>query len=313
MPALRALPAAHHPSQGCSAGRRCLAGWPDIGAWYEGLSKAAGPRRRGVTEKAKALVEGARKPLPACGPWPSSSEEGPLRAIPIGIGGFQASRRRKHPGQSLRPTERTRPPCSPPFSRPPGVDSHYLIVNTEKGSVGPGSPALALQLQSRHPGHPAARRRPRRGAPGGRPAPRLGRASSSSIRRLRIRRWAGAVYSSRQYVLLVAEGRAELLSCPIRPGVEPLERPGRFVLAADGRSRGRSRRPAGHAGRRRPQRPDRGQPTRAAQVLRDVFGELLRRLHHPERTRSGTCTKFPGPDVPLPLQAFRTTPRRPAA
>ena len=218
---------------------RCFAGWPDIGAWYEGLSKASRTPARGVTEKAKALVEGAPDTLSRLRALAEFVQK-KVRyvAIEIGIGGFKP-----HGAESILANLygdcKDKATLLAALLQASGVDSHYLIVNTEKGSVGPGSPPslysfnhaiLAIRLPDDVPdeGLPAVVRHPR-----------LGRllvfdptSPYTPLGRL-------PVYLQGNTVLLVAEGSGELLSLPYpAPESNLLERRGRFVLAADGTLQG---------------------------------------------------------------------------
>jgi len=218
---------------------RCFSGWSDIGAWYEALSRACRAPDPGVIRDAKALAAGAPDTFSRLRAMSEFAQK-KVRyvAIEIGIGGFKP-----HTAGSvlvnLYGDCKDKATLLAALLQASGVDSYYLIVNTEKGSVGPGSPpslysfnhvVLAIRLPEDVPdeGLPAIVRHPR-----------LGRllvfdptSPYTPLGRL-------PVYLQGNTALLVAEGSGELLSLPLpAPESNLLERRGRFVLDAGGALQG---------------------------------------------------------------------------
>jgi len=218
---------------------RCFSGWGDIGAWYEGLTKECRVPSPDVSEKAKALGEGASEPLArlrALAEFVQKSVR--YVAIEIGIGGFKphAAGGTLH---NLYGDCKDKATLLAALLQSSGVESHYLIVNTDRGSVEPDSPpslysfnhvVLAIRLPDDVPdeGLPAVVRHPR-----------LGRllvfdptSPYTPLGRL-------PYYLQGNTALLVAEGSGELLTLPPpAPDANLLERRGRFVLDAAGSLQG---------------------------------------------------------------------------
>jgi hypothetical protein len=240
MPAMRALAGRlvvrfkpGHPDA------RCFSGWPDIGAWYEALTKDCRTPGPGVAEKARALSEGGPDTFSRLRALAEFTQK-KVRyvAIEIGIGGFKP-----HSAASVLANLygdcKDKATLLAALLQASGVDSYYLIVNSEKGSVVPGSPpsiysfnhiVLAIRLPDDVPeeGLPAIVRHPR-----------LGRllvfdptSPYTPLGRL-------PYYLQGNTVLLVAAGSGELVTLPIpSPEANLLDRRGRFVLDADGTLRG---------------------------------------------------------------------------
>ncbi|NTV80527.1 MAG: DUF3857 domain-containing protein [Candidatus Aminicenantes bacterium] len=218
---------------------RCFSGWSDIGAWYEALSRACRTPGPDVAAKAQALAEGmpdAFARLRAMAEFAQKKVR--YVAIEIGIGGFKP-----HAAGSVLANLygdcKDKATLLAALLQASGVDSHYLIVNTDRGSVDPGSPpsvysfnhvVLAIRLPDDVPdeGLPAVVRHPR-----------LGRllvfdptSPYTPLGRL-------PVYLQGNTALLVAEGSGELLLLPLpAPESNLLERRGRFVLDAAGALQG---------------------------------------------------------------------------
>jgi hypothetical protein len=218
---------------------RCFSGWSDIGAWYEALSKECRTPGPGVAEKARVLAEGAPDALSRLRAMAEFAQK-KVRyvAIEIGIGGFKP-----HAAGSVLANLygdcKDKATLLAALLQASGVDSHYLIVNSERGSVDPASPPslysfnhviLAIRLPDDVPDAdlPAAVRHPR-----------LGRllifdptSPYTPLGRL-------PYYLQGNTALLVAEGSGELVTLPLpAPEANLLGRRGRFVLEADGRLRG---------------------------------------------------------------------------
>ena len=218
---------------------RCFSGWSDIGAWYEALSKACRTPGPGVAEKARALAEGAPDTFSRLRAMAEFAQK-KVRyvAIEIGIGGFKP-----HAAGSVLANLygdcKDKATLLAALLQASGVDSYYLIVNTEKGCVDPGSPPslysfnhviLAIRLPDDVPDAdlPAVVRHPR-----------LGRllvfdptSPYTPLGRL-------PFYLQGNTALLVAEGSGELLPLPLpAPESNLLERRGRFVLDAAGTLQG---------------------------------------------------------------------------
>jgi hypothetical protein len=218
---------------------RCFSSWSDIGAWYEALSKECRIPGRGVAEKAKALVEGAPDMLSRLRVL-AEFVQSKIRyvAIEIGIGGFKP-----HSAGSVLTNLygdcKDKATLLAALLQASGIDSYYIIVNTEKGIVDLGSPpslysfnhvVLAIRLSEDVPEAdlPAVVRHPR-----------LGRllvfdptSPYTALGRL-------PVYLQGNTALLVAEASGELVSLPFpAPESNLLARRGRFALAADGTLRG---------------------------------------------------------------------------
>jgi Domain of Unknown Function with PDB structure (DUF3857) len=218
---------------------RSFAGWADIGAWYEELSKACRTPEPAVQEKSRVLSAGAPETfsrLRAMAEFVQTKVR--YVAIEIGIGGFKP-----HSAASILANLygdcKDKATLLAALLEASGVSSYYLIVNTDKGTVGPDSPpslysfnhvVLAIRLPDDVPGDdlPAVVRHPR-----------LGRllvfdptSPYTPLGRL-------PYYLQGNAALLVAEGSGELLSLPYpAPESNLLERRGRFILAADGTLRG---------------------------------------------------------------------------
>jgi len=218
---------------------RCLSGWSDIGAWYEGLTKACRTADKGLTEKARVLVEGAPDAFARLSALAEFVQKN-IRyvAIEIGIGGFKP-----HTAAGVMANLygdcKDKATLLAALLQASGVDSHYLIVNTDRGSVEPDSPpslysfnhvVLAIRLPDDVPdeGLPAVVRHPR-----------LGRllvfdptSPYTPLGRL-------PFYLQGNTALLVAEGSGELMSLPPPvPEANLLDRRGRFVLDAAGTLQG---------------------------------------------------------------------------
>jgi hypothetical protein len=216
-------------------GIRSFANWADMGAWYEELS---GPRREpdgAVTVKARDLTAGAPDALSkirALGSF--AQKEIRYVSIQIGIGGFQP-----HPAASVLANRygdcKDKATLLAALLKSSGIDSHYIIVHTDRGGVTPESPVslyvfnhvvLAIRLPDDVPdaGLDSLIRHPRLGRllvfDPTMPTTPLGRLP---------------YYLQDNTGLLVARGESGLVRLP-RASAEGnlLERKGHLVLAADG-------------------------------------------------------------------------------
>jgi hypothetical protein len=218
---------------------RSFSGWPDIGAWYEALAKPCRTPDPAVAEKARSLAEGAPDAFSRLRTLAEFAQK-KVRyvAIEIGIGGFKP-----HTAGSVLANLygdcKDKATLLAAMLQASGIGSHYLIVNTDKGSVDPASPpslysfnhvVLAIRLPDDVPGD---------GLPALVSHPRLGRllvfdptSPYTPLGRL-------PYYLQGNTALLVAEGSSELVTLP-QPAPESnlLERRGRFVLNADGSLQG---------------------------------------------------------------------------
>ena len=218
---------------------RSFSSWSDIGAWYESLSRGCRAPDSAVAGKARALTEGASDTFSRLRALAEFAQKNVRYvAIEIGIGGFKP-----HTAGSvlvnLYGDCKDKATLLAAMLEASGVDSHYLIVNSDRGCVRPDSPpslysfnhvVLAIRLPDDVPGDdlPAVIRHPRLGRllvfdPTSPYAP-LGRLP---------------YYLQGNTALLVAEGSGELVTLP-QPAPESnlLDRRGRFVLGADGTLRG---------------------------------------------------------------------------
>jgi transglutaminase-like putative cysteine protease len=219
--------------------RRCFSGWPDIGAWYEGLSKECRVPTPGIVEKARALVEGVPDPFARLRALADFVQKN-IRyvAIEIGIGGFQ-------PHSAAGVLANLYGDCKDKATLlaalldASGVESYFLIVHSDRGSVDLDSPpslysfnhvVLAIRLPDdvADEGLPAVVRHPRLGRllvfDPTFPYTALG--------------WL-PFYLQGNTALLVAEGSGELLPLPHpAPEANLLERRGRFALDAIGTLQG---------------------------------------------------------------------------
>ncbi len=218
---------------------RCFAGWADVGAWYEALTKECRVPDQGVAAKSAALSEGtpdALSRLRVLAEFVQKSVR--YVAIEIGVGGFKP-----HVAGSVLDNLygdcKDKATLLAALLQASGVDSHYVIVHTDRGSVDANSPpslysfnhvVLAIRLPDDVPdeGLTAIVRHPR-----------LGRllvfdptSPYTPLGRL-------PYYLQGNTALLVAEGSGELVVLPQpAPEANLLERRGRFVLDAAGTLQG---------------------------------------------------------------------------
>lgn len=218
---------------------RCFLGWADVGAWYEALAKECRVPDQGVAAKAAALAEGtsdALSRLRALAEFVQKSVR--YVAIEIGVGGFKP-----HSAggvlHNLYGDCKDKATLLAALLQASGVDSHYVIVHTDRGCVDTDSPpslysfnhvVLAIRLPDDVPveGLTAIVRHPRLGRllvfdPTS-PYTPLGRLPH---------------YLQGNTALLVAGGSGELVVLPQpAPEANLLERRGRFVLDAAGTLQG---------------------------------------------------------------------------
>ncbi|HSA96358.1 MAG TPA: DUF3857 domain-containing protein [Acidobacteriota bacterium] len=214
---------------------RCFSGWSDIGAWYEGLSRPCRTPDPGVTEKARALTAGAPDTFSRLKALAGFAQKS-IRyvAIEIGIGGFKP-----HTAGSVMANLygdcKDKATLLAAMLEALGIDSHYLIVNSDRGSVGPGSPpslygfnhvVLAVRLPDDVPGDDLTAVVSH---------PRLGRLLVFDPTSPYTPLGHLPYYLQGNTALLVADGSGELVTLP-QPAPESnlLDRRGRFVLGVDG-------------------------------------------------------------------------------
>jgi Domain of Unknown Function with PDB structure (DUF3857)/Transglutaminase-like superfamily len=218
---------------------RSFSGWSDIGAWYESLSKGCRAPDSAVAAKAQALVAGASDTFSRLRALAEFAQKNVRYvAIEIGIGGFKP-----HTAGSvlvnLYGDCKDKATLLAAMLQACGVDSYYLIVNSDRGTVDAGSPPSLYSfnhvvLAIRLPGDVAGD-----DLPAVLDHPRLGRLlvfdptfPYTPLGRL-------PYYLQGNTALLVAEGSGELVPLPQpAPASNLLDRRGRFVLGADGTLRG---------------------------------------------------------------------------
>jgi hypothetical protein len=216
-------------------GARSFAGWPDMGAWYESLSRERRVPGDAVSQKAKTLTANSPDSLARMRVLAEFVQKH-IRyvSIQIGIGGFQP-----HSASSILANRygdcKDKATLLSAMLRAVGVDSHYVIVHTDRGTVTLESPVslynfnhaiLAIRLPDDVPdgGLDSLVRHPRLGRllifDPTMPTTPLGRLP---------------FYLQDNTALLVAEGGGELIRLP-RPSPESnlLDRTGRLVLTSDG-------------------------------------------------------------------------------
>lgn len=214
---------------------RSFSGWADMGAWYQDLS---GPRRvpdETVAQKARELTAGSPDTLSKIRALAEfAQKEVRYVSIQIGIGGFQP-----HPASSVLANRygdcKDKATLLAALLRSIGIDSHFVVINTDRGTVTPQSPVslysfnhviLAIRLPDDVPdaGLDSLVRHPREGRllvfDPTMPTTPLGRLP---------------YYLQENTGLLVAGGGGELLVLP-RPGPEGnlLDRKGKLSLTGDG-------------------------------------------------------------------------------
>ena len=216
-------------------GIRAFAGWDDMGTWYAGLSD---PRRvpdETVAGKARQLTAGAPDTLARIRALAEfAQKEIRYVSIQIGIGGFQP-----HPASGILANRygdcKDKATLLAALLKAVGIDSDFIVINTERGAVTPESPVslysfnhvvLAIRLPEdvSEEGLESLVRLPRAGRllvfDPTMPTTPLGRLP---------------YYLQDNTGLLVADGGGELISLP-RPAPEGnlLERTGKLTLTVDG-------------------------------------------------------------------------------
>ena len=215
--------------------RRSLSSWADIGAWYEALSQTRRAPDAAVSAKARELTAGAPDTLSELSALARFVQrEIRYVAVQIGVGGF-----RPHPASSVLTNRygdcKDKATLLASLLEAAGLASHYILVDTARGSLTPESPAslysfdhviLAICLPDDVTGE---------GLPALLAHPRLGRLlvfdptnPYAPLGRL-------PFYLQGNTALLVANAGGELLTLPMpRPDDNLLDRKGRFTLRADG-------------------------------------------------------------------------------
>jgi hypothetical protein len=216
-------------------GVRAFSGWADMGTWYAGLSEARRAPDETVTRKAQELTANAPDTLAKIRALAEfAQKEIRYVSIQIGVGGFQP-----HPAPGVLANRygdcKDKATLLAALLKAIGIDSHFIVINTDRGSVNPDSPVslysfnhvvLAVRLPDDVPDdglaslvrHPSA----------GRLLVFDPTMPTTPVGRL-------PFYLQDNTGLLVAGGGGELLRLP-RPAPEGnlLERKGKFTLTADG-------------------------------------------------------------------------------
>jgi hypothetical protein len=214
---------------------RCFAGWPDMGAWFEQLSSQQRVPNPAVSARTAALTSGASDTLAKIRAMAEFVQrEIRYVSIQIGIGGFQP-----HSAPGILANRygdcKDKATLLAALLQALGIESHYLIVHTDRGTVTLDSPVSLYSfnhaiLAIRLPGDV-----PDEGLDGLVRHPRLGRllvfdptSPITPLGRL-------PYYLQDNTALLVAEGSGELIHLPrAKPESNLLDRRGKFVLTADG-------------------------------------------------------------------------------
>jgi hypothetical protein len=215
--------------------RRSFAGWADVGAWYEGLSKDCRAPDAQVGQEAQRLTAKAPDTLAKLRALAEfAQKEIRYVAVEIGIGGYKP-----HLAPSILSNRygdcKDKATLLAALLESAGVASHYVLVHTNRGRVTAESPAslysfnhvvLAIRLPADVPeaGMPAAILHPR-----------LGRllvfdptSPYTALGHL-------PYYLQGNMGVIVADGGGELLPLPLPPPESNLlERRGHFALGTDG-------------------------------------------------------------------------------
>jgi len=214
---------------------RAFAGWPDMGAWYEHMSNLERIPDTAVSSKAETLASGAPDTLSKIRALAEFvQKEIRYVSIQIGIGGFKP-----HSAPGILANRygdcKDKATLLAAMLKALGIESHYLIVHTDRGTVTLDSPVslysfnhaiLAIRLPDDVPDE---------GLDGLVRHPRLGRllvfdptSPITPLGRL-------PYYLQDNTALLVAEGSGKLISLPrAKPENNLLDRKGKFVLTNDG-------------------------------------------------------------------------------
>ncbi len=222
--------------------RRCLTAWADIGAWYEALSRVPRAPDAAVSAKSGELAPGALDTLSRLKALAGFVQrEIRYVAVETGIGGFKP-----HTAGSVLKNRygdcKDKATLLAALLESAGTGSHYLLINSARGSITPDSAAslysfnhvvLAVHLPDDVPGE---------GLPALVVHPKLGRLlvfdptyAYTPLGRL-------PFYLQGNTGLLVADGGGELLTLPMpEPNGNLIDRKGRFTLRADGTLEGRVR------------------------------------------------------------------------
>ena len=121
-------------------GVRAFSGWADMGTWYAGLSEARRVPDETVTSKAQELTAGAPDTLAKIRALAEfAQKEIRYVSIQIGVGGFQP-----HPAPAVLANRygdcKDKATLLAALLKAIGVDSHFVVVNTDRGAVNPDSP-----------------------------------------------------------------------------------------------------------------------------------------------------------------------------
>jgi hypothetical protein len=117
-----------------------FADWNDMGAWYTGLSEPRRAPDSTIADKARELTAGADSPLGRITALARFVQRD-IRyvSVQIGVGGFQP-----HPAPDILKNRygdcKDKATLLAALLRTSGLDSRYLLVNTARGVVTPGSP-----------------------------------------------------------------------------------------------------------------------------------------------------------------------------
>ncbi len=121
-------------------GIRSFAGWSDMGAWFEELSGSRREPDAAVTRKAQEIAAGEPDSISKIRALAGfAQKEIRYVSIQIGVGGFQP-----HSASSILANRygdcKDKATLLAALLKSIGIDSHYIIINTDRGSVTPGTP-----------------------------------------------------------------------------------------------------------------------------------------------------------------------------
>jgi Domain of Unknown Function with PDB structure (DUF3857)/Transglutaminase-like superfamily len=220
---------------GGAAVDRTFRDWPQMGAWYSSLTRGRRDATPEIKQKVAALTANAKTPLERMAAIAEFMQRD-IRyvAISLGIGGFQ-------PHSAAETFQHRYGDCKDKATlmsamlKEVGIDSHYVIINTERGSVGKDSPAelhafdhviLAIRLPEGDPPPSFAATVE---------VPKLGRVLFFDPTNTFVPFGQIGGYLQDNYGLLVAESGGELLALPRLPAASTgTNRKGKLRLDAAG-------------------------------------------------------------------------------
>jgi hypothetical protein len=202
---------------GAAGTDRTFRDWPQMGAWYSSLTRGRREATPEIKQKVAALTANAKTPFEKMAAIAEFIQRD-IRyvAISLGIGGFQ-------PHSAAETFQHRYGDCKDKATlmsamlKEVGIDSHYVIINTERGSVGKDSPAelhafdhviLAIRLPEGDPPPSLAATVE---------IPKLGRVLYFDPTNTFVPFGQIGGYLQDNYGLLVAEAGGELLALPRLP------------------------------------------------------------------------------------------------